>query len=260
MRKCLWTSLRIHIVTGFCMPLASLGMWIYGADSRNRTDPSLYKSNWPIRPPKVVQVIAKRKGRQAAWEKWSRPLDDLWLGVCKRATSRQPASDQQKAVNLTIPPTFICCQLPETQQNHKGLDNLFIYVSAFLVSFPFFQSGEMLRVTPSCIIGDIISVYRSHADTTYRWQLTCFILRNHSTFSMIIVTDFLLLPAGWWRTQTYADGRKTLAIALLTTISPHHFNSHKHLLALWLLLQRITSKQSKPKRKSPSCHSLVLDY
>lgn len=139
MRKCLWTSLRIHIVTGFYMPLASLGMWIYGADSRNTTDPSLYKSDWPIRPPKVVQVAAKRKGEQAAWEKWSRPLDDLRLGVCKRATSRQPASDQQKAVNLTIPPTFICCQLPETRQTHKGLDNLFMHVSAFLVSFPFFS-------------------------------------------------------------------------------------------------------------------------
>lgn len=103
-------------------------------------------------------------------------------------------------------------------------------------------------------------LHRSHADTTYRSQLMCSIVRNHSNFSAIIVTDFLLLPAIWWLSQTCVDGRKTLTIALLTTISAHHFNHNKHLLPLWLLLQRITSKQSKNKRKPPSSSSLALDY
>lgn len=94
----------------------------------------------------------QRKGRASRLHEKSAPCG-LRLGICKLATSQQPTRDQLKAVNLRIPQTFICCQLPETQHNHKGLDNLFTYVSTFLVSFPFFQSGEMLRNTPSCVIG-----------------------------------------------------------------------------------------------------------
>lgn len=110
---------------------------------------------------------------------------------------------------------------------------------------------------PSSITGEITSAGRSPAGPTYRWQGACLILRSGSTAGVVTVTDFPPPPAAGWVAQTCADGRKALPVALLTTISAHHFIGNKHLLALWQLLQGITSKQWEMKRRCPPCHSLA---
>lgn len=58
-------------------------------------------------------------------------------------TSMQPLGSQQviniKAANLKIYKLSTAVSFLKLNRNHKSLDNFFMCVSAFLVSFPFFS-------------------------------------------------------------------------------------------------------------------------